>query len=233
MENHHNNKDLGSPTNSTISIGSLEALISYKQDTVILSEKFIYYKSKQSVRVDLHKNSIKFFNLKNSNQEIDPETAKPDLVLNISDIAGTSICKGHNKSDNKSYLTIYSYLRSKNKPSETKRKRFVVELACSASENYDDNFLITKKWNTKVSNLIKVNLFDSKQQQQTNSGNEADNISRIQEFFKPFLIFINPNSGAGKAKSIYNERVTPVWSEANQADTVVYTSKYVFILKGL
>ena len=233
MENHHNNQDLGGPANPAISIASLEALINYKEDTVILSEKFIFYKSKQSVRANLHKNLIKFFNLKNSNQEIDPETTQADLVLSISDIAGTSICKGHTKSDNKSYLTIYSYLRSKNKPSETKRKRFVVELACSASENYEDNFLITKKWNTKVGNLIKVNLFDSKQQQQqkTNSGNEADHISKIEEFFKPFLIFINPNSGAGKAKGIYSERVTPIWSEANQADTVVYTSKFIFILK--
>jgi hypothetical protein len=225
------NKDLGKD-NDVVSFENLETLINYKDDTVILSEKFIYHKSKQSVKVSLYKSFIKFFNLKNSNQEIDCETAKPDLVLNIYDIAGTSIGKGHNKSDNKSYLTIYSYLKNKTKPNESKRKRFVVELACSTSENYDDNFILISKWNAHLSNLIKVNLYDSKLKQQLskeeNSVIKTDNINKIDEFFKPFLILINPKSGAGKAKSIYYERVTPVWSESNQPDTVVFTSKFIF-----
>ena len=213
--NNNNISDLGSEA-SPIPLESLQITVNqtatiqlFNDASVILSEKFIYYKSKQSVRVNLHKNLIKFFNLKNPNQEIDPETTKPELVFNISDIAGSSICKGHNKSDNKSYLTIYSYLRSKNKPSETKRKRFVVELACSTSENYEDNFLIISKWQKQISSLIKVSL------------NESN------EFVKPFLVFVNPKAGAGKAKNIYNERVTPIWSEANQPDTVVYTGELI------
>jgi hypothetical protein len=85
----------------------------------------------------------------------------------------------------------------------------VVELACSASENYEDNFSIINKWQKQISSLVKVSL------------------NGLDEFLKPFLVFVNPKAGAGKAKSIYNERVTPIWSEANQPDTVVFTGEFI------
>ena len=49
---------------------------------------------------------------------------------------------------------------------------------------------------------------------------------------KPFLVFINPNSGAGKAHLLFKERIVPLWAEANIPYEMVLTSNFpLFYLK--
>ncbi len=48
---------------------------------------------------------------------------------------------------------------------------------------------------------------------------------------KPFLVYVNPKAGAGKAKDIYYERILPVLSEANLPTKLVLTSNYFYFKK--
>ena len=49
---------------------------------------------------------------------------------------------------------------------------------------------------------------------------------------KPLLVYVNPHSGSGKAKVIFQERILPVWAEAGITYKLVHTSKYYqFLLK--
>lgn len=182
---------------------------SIKSSNLLQSDRFSYYKTKQSVRVDLYKNCLKLYNLKSSQTQND--SSVPDLILSMNDIAGSSIGKGHSKHDMNSYLTIYSYVKI-NKRNDLKRKRTTIELSCSKFTTYDENLSYVNNWHRHLDRVLRSNI----------------NLSDLNEpsLVKPFLVLVNPHAGAGKAKNIYFERVLPVFAEANIPDTVVFTRNY-------
>ena len=77
------------------------------------------------------------------------------------------------------------------KINDLKRKRDVVIFKYSSKDTYQKNLDVVKVWAGKIGKLL-----------------SRDSPT------KPFLVYVNPNSGSGKAESLFLERVKPVWAEA-------------------
>jgi sphingosine kinase len=106
------------------------------------------------------------------------------------------------------------------------RKRIALELTFSKFSTYEENLLYVNNWHNQLDVLNKSLLYELwlKSVKPSNSSHH-EVVSRVyhEKLFKPFLVFINPKSGSGKAKTIYYERVVPVWSESNQQNIIVFT----------
>jgi hypothetical protein len=198
--------------------------------TPILAEKFTYYKKKQAVNVNLHAQSLKFYDVKSTSSNVTPPPQQADLVLSLDDVAGVSVGKGHSKSDQRAYLSIYAYVKVATKKN-AKRKRKTVELACSKHATFSENLTIVYEWEREINTTLRANL---QKRSDTINATCIANIRNPESYLsKPFLIFVNPKSGSGKAKSIYYERVLPVWAESNTKDLLVLTRKYIRIFQNL
>lgn len=68
------------------------------------------------------------------------------------------------------------------------RKRLAIELNYSKFTNLKDNLKQLKEWQTILDKQLKQ---------------------------KPFLVFVNPNSGSGKASKLCLNNVLKVWNQAN------------------
>jgi hypothetical protein len=209
---------------------------------LLLIDTFTYYKSKQSVRVQLHNECLKLFNIKATRKNANSSNeAVPNFVVNLSDICGSRVGKGHDNNDQKSYLTIYSYVRNNITPSSSPfnkikpRKRLTLELTFSKYSTYDENLAHVNNWHNQLDTLSKRLLYESYlamfSPSPPSSVSLRDEDLRLfyERLFKPFLVLVNPKSGSGKAKNIYYERVVPVWAESNQQCKIVFTRE-IFIL---
>ena len=209
-------------------------------DNVCLSDTFSYYKAKLNVLVELNKECINFFNFKNNSP-----SPTPSLTLKLADVCGSRVAKGHFKNDQRSYLTIYAYIGNTEKSIDSnkikQRKRLSIDLTCTKYSTYEENIAHVNQWNNQLDILTKSSLCDSLIRLQTenkrpndalntasNDTANLDSNSLYEQFFKPFLVLVNPKSGSGKAKNIYFERVVPVWSESNQQNKMVYTRNTIF-----
>lgn len=177
-------------------------------DLPVLSDLFKLYKTTERLKLCLYTDSIKIYKTKlKATQQSDAldsytilDTSK---IYSMNDIVGCSIGKGEHSNDLKAYLTIYIYPIGNKKT--LKRKRCTLELEYDKHSTFDKNLDSIKEWS------IKLNAILSK-----NNETEADQQ-------KPFLVYINPNSGAGKAKNIFFERIVPLWAEANVPYKVIMT----------
>ncbi|CAF0860727.1 unnamed protein product [Brachionus calyciflorus] len=165
-------------------------------NNLILSDTFINAKTRQNVKIELLHDRIKFSSINSS---------LPDLIIFLKDIAGSSIGKSHKKDNSSSYLILYVYLKNE---INSKRKRLTYELEFAKFEIYDENFKHVSNWHNELDRLLKEKIKKS---------------SGCCNKLKPYLVFVNPKSGAGKAKNIYFERVCPIFAEANISDTLVFT----------
>lgn len=204
----------------------------------LLTDTFSYYKSNLNVRVELYKNCLKFFNVKVERKSENLNEA-PSLVINLCDICGSRVGKGHIKNDQKSYLTIYAYVRNISSPSSNKirqRKRVTLELTFSKYPTYDENLAHLNNWHNQLDTLGKRLLYETYLGMiQPTSSSDSENNDHLrlvyEKLFKPFLVLVNPKSGSGKAKNIYYERVVPVWAESNQQYQIVFTRNIKFYLE--
>jgi hypothetical protein len=126
--------------------------------------------------------------------------SNPDKIYYMRDVAGCSVGKSPKQNDLKAYLTIYMYPRVK--ANNSKRKREVAIFEYSSKESYENNLEIVKNWSEQLKKMLSKDL----------SG-------------KPFLVYINPNSGSGKARNLFLERVKPIWAEASIPYAVVILTK--------
>lgn len=221
---------------------------------VLLSDQFTIHRTEKLVRLDLHHEYIKLYHL-TGNSTNDSSSAAAvmsggggggvvsDLILNLNDVAGSSVCKGKEETDTKSYFTIYAYIKPHKTPAEAsnvKRKRKTFEFAYAKFDTYDENFAHVNKWHLKMYNLLTMKSFIHQQHlcshpthnQEINNNNNNGGAHREIILVKPFLVFVNPKSGSGKAKNIYFERALPVWAEANIPDTAVFTRNLKFYSPG-
>lgn len=208
----------------------------------LLADTFSYFKSKQSVRVELYKDCLKLFNLK-AERKNENLNGAPNLVFSLNDICGSRVGKGHQKNDQKSYLTIYAYVRNQTPSSSNKirqRKRLTLELTFSKYQAYEENLAHISNWHNQIDTQSKRLLFEkyvATLEEATSSSDSFDNEYlklAFEIFFKPFLVLVNPKSGSGKAKNIYYERVMPVWAESNQENKIVFTrniTRKIFLLR--
>lgn len=200
-----------------------------------LIDEFVIHHTDKLARLELHQDCIKMYNLgKVNNKKSNPAPdAVADLTLNLNDVAGSSVCRGKDEFDVTSYLTIYAYIKPKGQPAtqRVKRKRRTYEFAYSKLPTYDENFAHVNKWHLKLYNLLRLKTFVH-QQHLLNCLHDAKNGEHNREIVlaKPFLVFINPKSGSGRAKNIYFERALPVWAEANIPDTAVFTRNNIIVI---
>jgi hypothetical protein len=214
-------------------------------DQALLADTFNYNKSKQAVHVVLTIDSLKFYNLKNSltinnsnsnnaAASLTTTTTKtnPTLSLSVADIAGSIVGRGQKKNDPRAYLSVYAYPQRAEKAN--RRHRVCVELACGKYATHDENLKNVNDWHRHIDAVLKKKLIavtkQQQQQQPSHSGSGDDALSSLSSSIhnhlqKPYLVFVNPMSGAGKAKNIYFERIVPVWAECNLPDTLIFTSK--------
>jgi sphingosine kinase len=158
-------------------------------DEFILTKDFIYYKTQIQVKVNLYSDCIRIFKYKHKNKQ----TIELDKLVLFNDLVGCSIGKGPKAQDTRAYLTLYTYPKINSSKSQ-KRQRVVIELALNEHAKFEDNLEVLKEWSNEISKCLS----------REDSSNE-----------KPFLVFVNPNSGSGKASNLFKERILPVWSEAN------------------
>ena len=202
----------------------------------LLTGVFTYYRKRQQVLVSLHTNLLQFYYVKkstspfSSSQTTSPDllmsTANADLKLSIDDVAGVTVAKSSSSANQHAYLTIYAYVRRSQ--SNKKRKRVCLELACSPYTNFNETLKVAYQWEASVRAALQYRMnARCNELQSKNNGEQWMSIAKCDEayFTKPFLVFVNPRSGSGKAKSIYYERVLPVWAESNTNHKLVLTGK--------
>lgn len=175
----------------------------------LLSDTFSHMKMRGQVRVDLFNTHLDLVDLANKSWR---------KRLLIQDIAGSSISKSsRDTSDCHVALTIYAYPRLSQAASHSKRKRTQIDLCMNKFDSYEQNVAAADAFHQKLTFLTK-------------NGTDADALERsysstTSNDTKPFLVFINPHAGAGKAQRIFFEHALPVWSQANIPYTLVLTSK--------
>lgn len=109
--------------------------------------------------------------------------------------------------DVSAYLYIYAYILQKNKGSMLKRERTVITLRFRSFDKYEDNYKEAQRWRTAVKKLILG--------ENVNNINISDltNITRLKEDRK-LLILLNPKSGKGKGRIVFQQKVVPILQEA-------------------
>jgi sphingosine kinase len=137
----------------------------------------------------------------------------PFLAIKFEDMAGCVIAKGKKESDTMAFLTVYAYIFVNKKKS---RKRKQVELEYALHKTYNENMVFVDVWHKRIDQLIKQNILQKYAEQSQLS---------VEQLNKPFIVFVNPKSGSGLAKSIYQERILSVWSESNVTHKVFFTRK--------
>lgn len=130
--------------------------------------------------------------------DVQTKTKRTSRVVLIQDISGSALSKIKDN-DFKAYLTIYTYVRQKN--GKRKREELVMEL--NEFKTYEENFRRAVHWDTELNILLKT----------------SENALAQ----KPLLIFVNPKSGAGKAKNIFYERALTIFNEAKVPHVLVMT----------
>ena len=78
--------------------------------------------------------------------------------------------------------------------------------------SFEENLSHVNEWHTMLNGIL----------DQNRTGKE------LSEEKKPFLFYVNPKAGAGKATTIYHERIVPILAEANIPNTLVLTSKLYY-----
>lgn len=169
----------------------------------------------ESDQFRLHKsNKPLYVCLKSTHLELLPSKNEPPyLAIKFEDIAGSVIAKGKKESDTMVFLTVYAYIFVNKKKS---RKRKQVELEYNVHKTYNENMAVVDVWHKRIDQLVKRNILHKYVDQSE---------CILEQINKPFIVFVNPKSGSGLAKSIYQERILSVWSESNVSHKVVFTRK--------
>lgn len=102
------------------------------------------------------------------------------------------------ETDVSAYLYIYAYILKKTRQGR-RRERTTLTLRFRSFDHYEDNNREAQKWRNTIKQLIK--------------GEPPIKLQKSYES-KRILILLNPKSGPGKAREIFQQRVAPVLLEA-------------------
>ncbi|KAF5279753.1 hypothetical protein FQA39_LY05443 [Lamprigera yunnana] len=109
----------------------------------------------------------------------------------------------HDDADISAYLYVYSYILQ---PNRNKRERTTVTLRFRSFDTYEENYKEAQRWRTAIKKLIRgeevstLNIFDYK-------------VAHIKED-RRLLILVNPKSGSGKGRTLFQQKIVPLLQEA-------------------
>lgn len=108
--------------------------------------------------------------------------------------------------DVSAYLYIYAYILQKTK-NLYKRERTIITLRFRSFDKYEDNHKEAQRWRTLIKRLIRGD--DISNIHVT----DLQNVEKLKEQMR-LLILLNPKSGKGKARNIFQQKVAPILQEA-------------------
>ncbi|XP_045464751.1 sphingosine kinase 2-like [Harmonia axyridis] len=110
-------------------------------------------------------------------------------------------------SDASAYLYIYAYLLQKAKGTPNRRERTIITLRFRSFDKFEDNHREAQRWRTAIKKLINGDHV---------SYSQIIDFSLSHKFKenKRLLVLCNPKSGAGRGKSIFQQKIAPILQEA-------------------
>lgn len=109
--------------------------------------------------------------------------------------------------DFSAYLHIYAYILQTPKRGTKKRERTIITLRFRSFDKYEDNHSEAQRWRTVIKSLING-------QSVIKSPSYTDIPTMIADDDRKLLVFLNPKSGSGKARQLFQQRVVPILHEA-------------------
>lgn len=108
--------------------------------------------------------------------------------------------------DFSAYLHIYAYILQNLRRGAKKRERTIITLRFRSFDKYEENQNEAQRWRSVIKNLINgQNIVKSP---------SLTDIPPVIEDDRKLLIFLNPKSGSGKARALFQQRVVPILHEA-------------------
>lgn len=101
------------------------------------------------------------------------------------------------ENDISAYLYVYAYILKQNRRA-SKRERTTITLRFRSFDKYEDNNKEAQKWRTTIKCLI--------------AGQVIPHVPPASE--RKLLILLNPKSGAGKGRELFQTKVAPILQEA-------------------
>lgn len=115
--------------------------------------------------------------------------------------------------DISAYLYIYAYVLKKYRvKSGQKRERMTITLRFRSFDKYDDNMREAQKWRLAVKCLIKNRAIPRAVLTSEDSHVTPRSFLHLEE--RKLLVLLNPKSGPGKARDVFQQRVVPMLAEA-------------------
>lgn len=113
-------------------------------------------------------------------------------------------------SDVSAYLYIYAYILHCVKGIPQRRERTIITLRFRSFDKYEDNHKEAQRWRIAVKQLIKG--------ENVTSCNIQDfTIVKNLKEERRLLVLLNPKSGAGKGRKIFQQKIVPILQEAEVA----------------
>ncbi|GAV09313.1 hypothetical protein RvY_18877 [Ramazzottius varieornatus] len=163
----------------------------------ILQERFVLLSSGKEQDVKLLASTIQY-------SPVGAPRTKGKVIL-LQDIIGVQCMKGKVLTDQRAYLTIYVYPRGRTITGsiDARRCRVVLVFVVASSVVFTDNLQKASLWREAILALLRP-------------------ISVCAHYSRRWLVLINPAGGPGKAVKLFQERVLPIFSEAEiNFDTVI------------
>ncbi|KAL3284425.1 hypothetical protein HHI36_018584 [Cryptolaemus montrouzieri] len=109
--------------------------------------------------------------------------------------------------DVSAYLYIYAYLLQNAKGTPNRRERTIITLRFRSFDKFEDNHREAQRWRTTIKRLINGDHI---------SYSQIIDFSMSHRFKekRKLLVLCNPKSGAGRGKTIFQEKVAPMLQEA-------------------
>lgn len=127
-------------------------------------------------------------------------------TIDYDDLMGCMVEQSNEMQDEQVYLVLNVYTRESTAQQGKKalRKQVCYRLAYGKHDNRAENLQAVNKWHSCLSQIL-------------NERNDYDNKR------KPFLTFVNPNSGSGKAGGIFLRHAVNIWHQSNVCFETIIT----------
>lgn len=118
--------------------------------------------------------------------------------------------KNRNEENEDAYLYVFAYILKKNLRNVLRRERTVITLRFRSFDSHEDNMREAEKWYKTLKCHRNNHLMLCSLQ-----GTELSERKLLDK--KRLLILLNPKSGSGKARELFNHQVVPILNEAEVA----------------